>query len=132
MGNSRLLTSSPDGAGTSPGPNSDRWLIGFQYSYDRKYIRDGGHQKHAIKTRDDGRRPIRYFASEGNYLIRSLKDGKPHYDVHTIPGTGKAQVGAVRTLYRSPFPGEKDVLYLGGVDCNGMPSHDTAWIYRVR
>jgi arylsulfatase A-like enzyme len=107
------------------------WLIGFQCSYDQKYIESGGAEKHHIKVRNDGKRPIRYFASEGNYLIRAVKNGKPFYELRTIEKTQDSQVGAVRTICRSPFEKEDNVLYMGGVDCNGMPSHDTAWIYRV-
>ena len=112
-----------------PGPGF--WLIGFQSSYDRKYIERGKPKGHHIKIRDDGKRPIRYFAAEGRYLIRSLKNGKPLYQVRTIEHPGKNQIGAVRTICKSPFAGDKDVLYMGGVDCNGMPSHDTGWVYRV-
>lgn len=107
------------------------WLIGFQSSYDRRYIEKGKPDAHHIKIRDDGRRPIRYFASEGQYLIRSIKDGKQVYQRRAIEGTGKSQIGAVRTICKSPFDEKGDVLYMGGVDCNGMPSQDTAWIYRV-
>ena len=108
-----------------------RWLIGFQYSYEKKYIRDGGADNHPIRIRDDGRRPIRYFASEGNFLIRSLKDGEPQHEVKTFPIAGDGESGAVRTICRSPFPGEEDILYLGVGECNGMPSHDTGRIYRL-
>ena len=108
-----------------------RWLIGFQCSYDQGYIESGGRDQHAIRVRDDGRRRIRYFASEGHFLVRSLRDGKPHYTVQTFEAAGDGQSGAVRTLCCSPFKDEADVLYVGGGECNGMPSHDTAWIYRM-
>ena len=109
----------------------DQWLIGFQCSYDKSYVENGGLQKHNIRVRDDGRRPIRYFASERNFLVRTLKKGKPAYAVRSFDAAGKGTSGAVRSICRSPFEGEEEILYLGGGECNGMPSHDTGWIYTV-
>ena len=60
-----------------------------------------------------------------------MKDGTPVYQVRAIDNPERSQLGAVRTICPSPFEGDKDVLYMGGVDCNGMPSHDTGWIFRV-
>lgn len=114
------------------GPDGqDQWLIGFQCSYDKKYVENGGKKKHNIRVRDDGRRPIRYFASERNFLVRTFEEGKPVYAVRSFDAAGKGTSGAVRTICRSPFEGEDDILYLGGGECNGMPSHDTGWIYTV-
>lgn len=109
----------------------DQWLIGFQCSYDKKYVENGGMKKHNIRVRDDGRRPIRYFASERNFLVRTLEKGKPVYTVRSFDAAGKGTSGAVRSICRSPFEGEEKTLYLGGGECNGMPSHDTGWIYTV-
>jgi hypothetical protein len=114
------------------GPDDqDQWLIGFQCSYDKKYVESGGKKKHNIRVRDDGRRPIRYFASERNFLVRTLEKGKPVYTVRSFDAAGQGASGAVRTICRSPFDGEGDLLYLGGGECNGMPSHDTGWICTV-
>jgi len=107
------------------------WLIGFQCNYDRRYIENGNLKKHHIKVRNDGRRPILYFAAEGRYLIRTMKDGTPVYQVRAIDDPGRNQLGAVRTICRSPFEGDGDVLYMGGVDCNGIPGHDSGWVFRV-
>jgi len=30
----------------------------------------------------------------------------------------------------SPFPQERDAVYLAGYDANKVPAHDTAWIMR--
>lgn len=109
----------------------DQWLIGFQCSYDKTYVENGGMKKRNIRVRDDGRRPIRYFASERNFLVRTLKEGKPVYAVRSFDAAGKGTSGAVRSICRSPFVGEEEILYLGGGECNGMPSHDTGWIYTV-
>ncbi|MHC4200102.1 MAG: hypothetical protein ACYSU0_08935 [Planctomycetota bacterium] len=107
------------------------WLIGFQCNYNQKYIEDGNLEKHHIKVRDDGTRSVAYFAAEGRYLIRSMKDGTPVYRVRTIEDPERNQIGAVRTICPSPFEGDRDVLYMGGVDSNGVPGHDTGWIFRV-
>ena len=109
----------------------DQWLIGFQCSYDKRYVENGGMKRHNIRVRDDGRRPIRYFASERNFLVRTLEKGKPVYTVRSFDAAGKGTSGAVRSICRSPFEGEEEILYLGGGECNGMPSHDTGWIYTV-
>ena len=109
----------------------DQWLIGFQCSYDKRYVENGGMKKQNVRVRDDGRRPIRYFASERNFLIRTLEKGKPVYAVRSFDAAGKGTSGAVRSICRSPFEGEEEILYLGGGECNGMPSHDTGWIYTV-
>ena len=109
----------------------DRWLIGFQCSYDKRYVENGGMEARNVRVRDDGRRPIRYFASERNFLIRSIEKGKPVYTVRSFEAAGKGTSGAVRSIVRSPFAGEENTLYLGGGECNGMPSHDTGWIYAV-
>ena len=109
----------------------DQWLIGFQCSYDKSFVENGGMEKHNIRVRDDGRRPIRYFASERNFLVRTLEKGKPTYTVRSFDAAGKGTSGAVRSICRSPFEGEAEILYLGGGECNGMPSHDTGWIYAV-
>jgi hypothetical protein len=60
-----------------------------------------------------------------------MKDGTPVYKVRAIDDPERNQIGAVRTICPSPFEGDKDVLYMGGVDCNGIPGHDTGWIFRV-
>jgi len=40
-------------------------------------------------------------------------------------------VGPRAILGHSPFPGEEDVVYIGGFDHNGHPFHNTAWIFKV-
>ena len=41
------------------------------------------------------------------------------------------QLVATRTIAVSPFPEDQGkALYFGGYDCNGVPSHNTAWIYK--
>jgi hypothetical protein len=107
------------------------WLVGFQCNYDRTYIEQGGLRKHRIKVRDDGRRPVLYFAEEGRYLIRSVKGGTPTYRVGLIDDPRRRALGAVRTIARSPFEADGDALYMGGVDCNGIPGHDTGWVFRA-
>ena len=115
------------------GPSGEtRHLVGFQSSYDRKWIRKEKPKDLLIKVRNDGRRPITYFAGEGRYLIRSVKNNKPIYEIKTIKDPTRSLLGAVRTITKSPFKEDKHmVLYMGGIDCNGIPHHDTGWIFRV-
>jgi len=40
-------------------------------------------------------------------------------------------VGPRAILGQSPFPGEEEVVYVGGFDHNGHPFHNTAWIFKV-
>ena len=64
------------------------------------------------------------------YLLRR-PDGR--YELREIaarhPETGLPLV-AVRTIARSPFPGEH-ALYFGGYDANKRPAHNTGWIFRA-
>ena len=41
------------------------------------------------------------------------------------------QLVSTRIIAVSPFPQDQGrVLYFAGYDCNGVPSHNTGWIYR--
>ncbi len=109
------------------------WLVGFQSTYDKKWIKKEKPKDLLIKIRDDGTRPVAYFAGEGRFLVRSMEREKINYDIKTIDDPSRSLLGAVRTLAPSPFKEDKgDILYLGGIDCNGIPHHDTGWIYRVK
>ena len=65
----------------------------------------------------------------GWYLLRRSTGA---YELRQIgirhPTTGLPLV-AVRTIARSPFPGD-EALYLGGYDANSRPAHNTAWVLR--
>ena len=65
------------------------------------------------------------------YLVRH-KDGR--YDLHQIkanlPTLGEALV-ATRSIVRSPFSRDGDVLYFAGYDANKAPAHNTAWVVRA-
>lgn len=108
------------------------WLLGFQSDYLPSFIENSRPKNLQIKVRDDGRRRIKYFAAEGRFLIRRVRKGNPVYEIKTITDSTKPILGAARTIVRSPFPGEKQsVLYVGGQDGNGIPAHDSGWIFRV-
>jgi len=60
---------------------------------------------------------------DGSYVINRIVD--PTLEVHP------PLVGARAILAHSPFPGEEDIVYLGGFDHNGQLFHNTAWIFKA-
>jgi hypothetical protein len=64
------------------------------------------------------------------YLVR---DPEARYSLHEIPPRLPSQnLAAVRTIIVSPFPQDAGgVLYFGGFDSEGLPTHNAAWIYRL-
>ncbi|MBI5527006.1 MAG: hypothetical protein HY897_11780 [Deltaproteobacteria bacterium] len=75
-----------------------------------------------------------YGWDKGAWFLVRLADG--NYELHEIADptiTPKPTLVATRTMIRSPFAGEENVVvYAGGFDCNGVigVNHETAWIYR--
>jgi poly(A) polymerase len=75
-----------------------------------------------------------FWLNMGTYYERSQQGSQVIYDLHliedNIPEVQDTLV-AVRTFCISPFEEDDEkVLYAGGFDANGIPSTETAWIYR--
>ena len=94
----------------------------------------GGRQlasQHQSPRTDEGTTPGARFAGNGRYCIRHAKGADITYEVAEITDPREPQLVATRTIAVSPFPEDQgQALYFAGYDCNGVPSHNTAWIYR--
>ena len=74
----------------------------------------------------------RWCASgNGRYCIRHAQGADITYEVAEITDPREPQLVSTRSIVVSPFPEDQGrVLYFAGYDCHGVPSHNTAWIYR--
>jgi len=60
--------------------------------------------------------------SNAQYLVREIADHSQDF---------KPVLESVRTMVNSPFPDDPPgTVYAGGFDCNSVPVHNMAWIYR--
>jgi hypothetical protein len=60
--------------------------------------------------------------SSAGYLLREIRDSQIN---------PKPQLVSVRTLTLSPFQSDPPgTVYAGGFDCNRIPVHNTAWLYK--
>jgi hypothetical protein len=72
-------------------------------------------------------------AGNGRYCIRHVKGTEVTFEVAEITDPREPKLVATRTIAVSPFPEDQGkALYFGGYDCNILPAHNTAWIYRGR
>ena len=71
------------------------------------------------------------FAAEARYFIRRAHGTNISYEVATVTDPRQPSLVAVRAIAVSPFAADGGrALCFGGFDCNAVPSHNTAWIYR--
>jgi hypothetical protein len=67
----------------------------------------------------------------GRFCIRRANGADITYEVAEITDPREPQLVSTRTIALSPFAEDQGkALYFGGYDCGGVPSHNTAWIYR--
>jgi hypothetical protein len=122
-----------------PGTGEALWLFGFECSHPAAVFNAHPNLKArrqmterpqaggtAGGTEGSGR------AGNGRYCIRHTKGADITYEVAEITDPREPQLVATRTIVVSPFPEDHGrVLYFAGYDCNSVPSHNTAWIYRA-
>ena len=65
------------------------------------------------------------------YGIRTEKQRYSNQGVNGIWDPSKPVLVAPRAFAHSPFPGEENVIYVGGHDANFKPSTDMAWIFKA-
>lgn len=110
-----------------PGTGEPVWLFGFESSYPAAAV-----QANAGKLRlfvREGHRGA--FAAEARYFVRHANGTHIRYEVAEVADPRQSALVAVRALAVSPFAADgARALYFGGFDCNAVPSHNTAWIYR--
>jgi hypothetical protein len=115
---------------TIPGTSEKVWLFGFESTYLPSVVEANQQAKPRVLEKDAPARKA-YFAAEGRYLIRHAKGADINYEMAEVVDPNLPTLVAVRTIAVSPFPEDRGrVLYFGGFDCNKVPSHNTAWIYR--
>jgi hypothetical protein len=113
---------------TLPDTGETVWLFGFESAYSAAVAR---------KLPSDFRllgydNPPRHFDARAFYFIRKVENGTASYAAKEISDPRKPTLVSVRAIAVSPFPEDHGLaFYFGGYDCNKVPSHNTAWIYRA-
>jgi hypothetical protein len=114
-----------------PGSEEAVWLFGFESCYPQKAAQSAPQRQFFVKET-----PPRYYDAGAFYFIRRItKDGAKYtvkYTTAEVTDPRKPVLVAVRAVAPSPFAEDRQpVFYFGGFDCNFIPSHNTAWIYRA-
>lgn len=111
-----------------PGTGEKLWLFGFECSHPPAVLNSHPRIKARIQVANP---PKTRFTANGRYCIRHAQGADITYEVAEILDPREPQLVATRTIAVSPFPEDQGkALYFGGYDCNSVPSHNTAWIYR--
>ncbi len=111
-----------------PGTGETIWLFGFESSHPATVINSHPRIKARMQKKDSRRTGC---SGNGRYCIRHAKGADITYEVAEITDPREPQLVATRTIAVSPFPEDQGkAFYFGGYDCNSVPSHNTAWIYR--
>jgi hypothetical protein len=112
-----------------PGTDEKLGLFGFACSYPLAVVNASPRIKARALLMKEGTPTA--AAGNGRYCIRHAKGAEITYEVAEITDPREPQLVATRTIAVSPFPEDHGkALYFGGYDCGGIPSHNTAWIYR--
>jgi hypothetical protein len=113
---------------TMPGTGEKLGIFGFACSHPAAVV----NSHPSIKARAQMKENAQVLASgNGRYVIRHAKGADLTYEVAEITDPREPQLVATRSIVVSPFPEDQSrVLYFAGYDCNSVPSHNTAWIYR--
>ena len=111
-----------------PGTGERLWLFGFECYHPVAIV----NANPRLKARAQISANARWCASgSGRYCIRHAQGADITYEVAEITDPREPQLVSTRTIVVSPFPEDQGrVLYFAGYDCHGVPSHNTAWIYR--
>lgn len=111
-----------------PGTGERLGLFGFECSHPAAVINSHPGIKARVQKLETARGGR---SGSGRYCIRHAKGADITYEVAEITDPREPQLVATRTLAVSPFPEDRGrALYFGGYDCNSVPSHNTAWVYR--
>ena len=114
-----------------PGTGETLWLFGFECCHPAAVVNAHPKLKARVQVRDKPDKPHLCFAGNGRYCIRHAQGASITYELAEITDPREPQLVATRTIVVSPFPEDQaKAFYFAGYDCNGVPSHNTAWIYR--
>jgi hypothetical protein len=111
-----------------PGTGERLWLFGFECYHPLAVVNANPRLKARAQISENARWCA---AGNGRYCIRHAKGADITYEVAEITDPREPQLVATRTIVVSPFPEDQGrVFYFAGYDCHGVPSHNTAWIYK--
>lgn len=112
-----------------PGTGETLWLFGFECCHPAAVVNANPRLKARVQIKESPRRV--YFAGEARYCIRHAKGLDVSYEVAEITDPRQPLLVSTRVIAVSPFPEDQGkAFYFGGFDCNSVPSHNTAWVYR--
>jgi hypothetical protein len=113
---------------TLPDTGEIVWLFGFESSYPRAFVETVPPPKLQLLVHEGHRW---YFAAEARYFVRHAKGPEVSYEVAQVTDPRQPTLVSVRAIAVSPFAEDRGrAFYFAGFDCNSVPSHNTAWIYR--
>lgn len=113
---------------TLPATGEKVWLFGFESAYSAAVAKRLPPDFRLVEYDN----PPRHFDARAFYFIRRVNHGIITFEAKEITDPRKLNLVSVRTIVVSPFAEDHGrAFYLGGYDCNKIPSHNTAWIYRA-
>jgi len=105
------------------------WLFGFECCYPAAVVNAHPRLQTRVQIKEQPRRI--YFAGEARYGVRHARGAEVRYEVAEVIDPRQPTLVSVRAIAVSPFAENRgQAFYFGGYDCNAVPSHNTAWIYR--
>jgi hypothetical protein len=111
-----------------PGSSETLWVFGFECCYPAAVVNANPRLKSHVQIKEN---PRAYFAGEARYCIRHAQGAAIAYELAEISDPRWPLLVSTRVIAVSPFPEDQgQALYFGGYDCNSVPSHHTAWVYR--
>ena len=111
-----------------PGTGETLWLFGFQCSYPAAFVNSHPSIKARVQKQDTA---AGILPDNGRYCIRHAQGTDITYEVAEITDPREPQLVSTRSIVVSPFPEDHgQAFYFAGYDCDSVPSHNTAWIYR--
>ena len=114
---------------TLPGSGEVVWLFGFELGYPRAVMEAQPQSNLRVFVNESKHW---YFAAEARYCIRHANGADIRYELAEVTDPRQPTLVSVRVIAVSPFAEDRGrAFYFGGFDCNSVPSHNTAWIYRA-
>ncbi len=113
---------------TLPDTGEKVWLFGFESAYSAAVAKRLPPAFRLVENDN----PPRHFDARAFYFIRRVNSGIINFEAMEVTDPRKPTLVSVRTMVVSPFAEDHgQAFYFAGYDCNRIPSHNTAWIYRA-
>jgi len=114
---------------TVPGTAEPFWVFGFECCYPARVVNADPQLKTRAQKKEN---PPAYFAPNARYCIRHAAGANITFAVAEVTDARQPLLVSTRVIAVSPFVEDHGkALYFGGFDCNSVPAHNTAWIYRA-